>query len=103
MRTLYLSGAITHNPNYKREFEAARKDLTEAGYAVISPLDICDDGWGWETCVRRCIEELVTQCDSVAVIPSSYTSEGEELEIFIAHSLGMQVKTVETWIREGEK
>ena len=101
MRTLYLSGAITHNPDYKQDFERAYKDLTDAGYTVVSPLDICDD-WDWGTCMRRCIEELVTQCDSVAVIPSGYISEGKELEIFIAHSLGMPVKTVENWIKEGE-
>ena len=40
---MYLSGAITHNPNYKREFRAAQIALIEAGYTVISPLDICCD------------------------------------------------------------
>lgn len=102
MKTLYLSGAISHNPNYKQDFEAAYKDLTEAGYAVISPLDICDDGWSWSTCMRCCIEALVTQCDAVAIIPSGCDSAGMELEMQIAERLGMQVKTVETWIREGE-
>ena len=103
MRKMYLSGAITHNPNYKREFEAARKDLIEAGYAVISPLDICDDSWSWSTCMRRCIEVLLTHCHAVAIIPSGCDSAGMELEMQIAERLGMQVKTAETWIREGEK
>lgn len=102
MRKMYLSGAITHNPDYKQDFEKAYKDLTEAGYAVISPLDICDDGWSWSTCMRCCIEVLVTQCDAVAIIPSGCDSAGMELEMQIAERLGMQVKTVETWIREGE-
>ena len=100
---LYLSGAITRNPNYKREFEAARKDLIDAGYTVVSPLDICDDDWDWNKCMWRCIEVLVTQCDAVAIIPSGYDSAGMELEMQIAERLGMQVKTVETWIKEGEK
>lgn len=60
MRTLYLSGAITHNPDYKQDFEKAYKDLTDAGYTVVSPLDICGD-WGWNMCMRRCIEVLVTR------------------------------------------
>ena len=102
MRTLYLSGAISNNPNYKREFEAARKDLTDAGYTVISPLDICADGWNWRRCMRRCIEVLAAKCDCVAFIPSGYKSDGMALETHIAERLGMQVKTVETWIREGE-
>lgn len=99
---LYLSGAITNNPNYERDFDKAYKDLTDAGYTVISPLDICDDKWIWSTCMRRCIEVLVTQCDALAIIPPEYASAGMELEMQIAERLGMQVKTVETWIKEGE-
>lgn len=99
---LYLSSAITHNPNYKREFEAARKDLIDAGYAVISPIDICDDKWSWSTCMRHCIEVLVTQCDAVAIIPPEYASTGMELEMQIAERLGMRVKTVATWVKEGK-
>lgn len=99
---MYLSGAITHNPNYKREFRAAQIALIEAGYTVISPLDICDDDWDWRRCMRRSIEVLVTQCDSVAFIPSSYKSDGMALELHISEHLGMPVRTVENWIKEGE-
>ena len=100
-RVLYLSGAITNNPNYERDFDKAYEDLTDAGYTVVSPLAICDDGWSWSTCMRRCIEVLVTQCDAVAIILLGYDSAGMELEMQIAERLGMQVKTAETWIREG--
>ena len=98
---LYLSGAITNNPNYKRDFEKAYKDLTEAGYTVVSPIDICDDGWDWHKCMRWCIEVLASSCDCVAFIPSGYKSDGMELELHIAERLGMPVKTVENWIKEG--
>ena len=100
---LYLSGAITHNPCYKREFADAHKALTDVGYTVVSPIDICDDKWSWSTCMRRCIEVLVTQCDAVAIIPPEYDSAGMEIEMQIAERLGMLVKTVETWIKEREK
>ena len=102
MKTLYLSGAITRNPNYKREFEVARKDLIDAGYTVISPLDICDDDWDWRRCMRRCIEVLAAKCDCVAFIPSGYKSDGIALELYIAERLNMLVRTVENWIKEGE-
>ena len=83
MKTLYLSGVITNNPK-------------------ASPIAICDDKWSWSTCMRRCIEVLVTQCDAVAIIPPEYASAGMELEMQIAERLGMQVKTVKTWVREGK-
>ena len=103
MKTLYLLGAITYNPNHKQDFEKAYKDLTEAGYTVISPLHICDDGWDWVTCMRQRIKALVLGSDAVAVIPSDYISAGKKLELYLAQSLDMPVKTVEDWIREGEK
>ena len=104
MKTLYLSGAISNNPNYKQDFERAYKDLTEAGYTVISPLHICDDSWDWVTCMRQCIKALVLGSDAVAVIPSDYISAGKELELYIAQCLDIPIKTVEDWItHKGEK
>ena len=100
MKKLYLSGAITNNPNYKIDFAVAYKKLTVAGYTVISPLAICDDGWDWNKCMRHCIEVLVTKCDAVAIIRSWYVSFGSELEMHIAEKLGMPVKTVEDWIED---
>lgn len=104
MKTLYLSGAISNNQNYKQDFERAYKDLTEAGYTVISPLHICSDDWDWKACMRQCIKALILGSDAVAVIPSDYISAGTELEIFIAHCLDMPVESVEDWIkRKGDK
>lgn len=103
MKTLYLSGAISNNPNYKQDFEKAYKDLTEAGYTVISPLHIRDDRWCWETCMRHCIEVLVSDCDDVAVIQTPFYSRGMKFEIDIAENLAMIVELVEYWIkRRGE-
>ena len=102
MKTLYLSGAITYNPNHKQDFEKAYKDLTEAGYTVISPLHICDDSWDWVTCRRQCIKALTLGSDAVAVIPSNYISAGKELELYIAQCLDIPIKTVEDWINYRE-
>lgn len=104
MKTLYLSGAITYNPNHKQDFERAYKDLTEAVYDVISPLRICREDWDWKACRRQCIKALVLGSDAVAVIPSDYISAGKELELYLAQRLDMPVKTVEDWINyKGDK
>ena len=34
---IYISGAITSNPNYKEDFERAEKKLKADGYEVINP------------------------------------------------------------------
>ena len=98
METLYLSGAISNNPNYKQDFQKAYKDLTEAGYTVISPLHICREDWDWKACMRQCIKALVLGSDAVAVISSAFYSRGMKLEIHIAKNLDMPVERVEDWI-----
>lgn len=103
METLYLSGAISNNPNYKQDFQKAYKDLTEAGYTVISPLHICRDDWDWKACMRQCIKAVALGSDAIAFIPTLFYSRGMEVEIYIARNLDMPVKTVEDWIKEGDK
>lgn len=34
---IYISGAISNNPNYKEDFERAEKKLKYDGYEVINP------------------------------------------------------------------
>ena len=34
---IYISGAITNNPNYKEDFERAEKQLKYDGHEVINP------------------------------------------------------------------
>lgn len=104
MKTLYLSGAISNNPNYKQDFQKAYKDLTEAGYTVISPLHICREDWDWKACMRQCIKALVLGSDAVAIISSTFYSRGMDLEIHIAKNLDMPVERVEYWINlKGDK
>lgn len=45
---LYLSGAISANPNYKNDFENARKRLNDAGFAVVSPTIFCDESMSYD-------------------------------------------------------
>ena len=103
MKTLYLAGAISNNQNYKQDFQKAYKDLTEAGYIVISPLHICREDWDWKACMRQCIKALVLGSDAIAVISSSFYSREMELEIHIAKNLDMPVERVEYWINRKER
>ena len=73
MKQLYLSGAITNNPNYKQEFETAYKKLIKSGYSVVSPLIFCNDDWDWNTCMRKCLEILARNKNlSIALIDNQY-------------------------------
>ena len=43
---VYISGAITNNPNYKEDFANAEKLLKKHGFEVVNPASLGEvDGW----------------------------------------------------------
>ncbi len=102
MRKLYLSGAISNNPNYKTDFMKAEKKLFDAGYAAANPLVFCEEVTGWNACMRKCLQELSFHT-AVAVIDTPHKSKGKDLELEIARALNMEIKTVDEWVKEAQK
>ncbi|UTC82702.1 DUF4406 domain-containing protein [Treponema denticola] len=99
MKQIYLCGAITKNPNYKMDFENARKKLIEAGFVVISPVIFCKEDWSWNKCIRKCLEIIARNENlSIALIESEHESAGRDLELSIAQALGLEIKTVNEWV-----
>lgn len=103
---LYISGAITNNQHYKREFDSAEISLLQYGYEVVNPLNVAKcNGWkcntvpthSWECCLKYDIAALVF-CNGLALIPGFLGSRGAMLEIDIAHRLNMEIKTIEEWV-----
>lgn len=100
-KTIYLSGAITGNPDYRKEFTFAEKELIKRGFAVVNPAlrDGCDT---WEGYMRADIADLVTKCDAVAIVNDITNSRGALLEITIARELRLAVAPLETWLTADE-
>ncbi|MBL8474429.1 MAG: DUF550 domain-containing protein [Rhodocyclaceae bacterium] len=86
----YLSGPMTGiaDNNFPAFHEWARR-LRAEGYEVVSPAEIQEAGT-WEGCLRNDIRELCT-CDAIALMPGWENSQGANLELHVAHRLGMAV------------
>lgn len=87
---IYLSGPMTGIPD--NNFPAFREwaaRLRADGMEVVSPAEIQEAGT-WELCLRADIRELCT-CDAIALMPGWEGSKGANLELHIAHRLGMKV------------
>ena len=87
---IYLSGPMTGIPenNFPAfNFWAAR--LRADGYDVVSPAEIQEAGT-WELCLRADLRELCT-CDAIALMPGWEGSKGANLELHVAHRVGMRV------------
>lgn len=90
MKRVYLSGPMTGLPdNNFPAFHAWAARLREQGFDVVSPAEIQEAGI-WEMCLRADIRELCT-CDAIALMPGWEPSKGANLELHLAHRLGMEV------------
>ncbi len=102
-KTLYLCGAITCDPNYKRKFENKSFQLLNTGYDVINPIDLTKifGVTEWIECMKVDIRAMVLS-DGIALIPSNFPSKGRDLELYIAKKLNIEIKTVDEWLALGK-
>ena len=94
---IYLSGPMTGLPELNfPAFHAAAALLRAEGREVVNPAEITLDATAdWHACMRADVAALAT-CDAIALLPGWHTSRGAQLELHIAHRLGLAVELVET-------
>lgn len=96
---IYISGPMTGLPafNYPAFFEAAR-ELEAAGHEPLNPArwgpDECDS---WKCFMQLALMDLAV-ADGVAVLSGWADSHGAALEVHIAKTIGLPVKTVGEWL-----
>lgn len=90
MKTLYLSGPITNNPNAEELFAKNEAHYTAEGYRVINPLKINPRQVLWHQAMRRDLAALV-QADAIVMLPGWEYSEGARLEHLVAQKLNIPV------------
>lgn len=89
---VYLSGPMAGLPehNFPAFFHHAAL-LRAAGHEVVNPADLNPDpGKSWEDCLRTDLRELCA-CDAIALMPGWERSKGANLELHVAHRLGLEV------------
>lgn len=87
---IYLSGPMSGIPdNNFPAFHEWAASLRAQDYDVVSPAEIQEAGT-WELCLRNDLRELCT-CEAIALMPGWESSKGANLELHVAHRLGMKV------------
>lgn len=92
----YISGAITNNPNYKKQFFNAEKHLESQGETVLNPvklglmLELRDGDPSWTDYMKLDIAALI-QCDAVYMLQGWQSSKGATLEHYLAKELGLKI------------
>ena len=91
--TIYISGPISNDPEYKAKFKEAQDMLEQCGFCVLSPAEeIRVEPWKeWADYMAEALI-LLLQCDQVYMLKGWSTSTGACLEMKLAKKLGKLVK-----------
>ena len=92
---VYISGAITGQPNPRLGFDRAAQALRALGHEAINPFELDHSGHAgqWEDFMRVDLAALLT-CDAVCTLNGWRLSRGASIECSLAHDLGMVIKPV---------
>lgn len=99
MAKVYISGPISYNPTYRRDFMEAELRLLALGHEVVNPVTITEhllqlDLSGqelWERCMEVDLAALA-DCDMLALLDGrGIWSRGSDIEVAEAHRLGIPV------------
>ena len=87
-----LSGPMTGMPDLNfPAFYAAAAHLREEGIEVVNPAELNPDpATSWHDCMREDIKALC-DCDTLCLLPGWERSAGANLELYVAHRLGLHV------------
>lgn len=90
---VYISGAITNNPNAKAQFDKAKETLLELnkGYEPISPMDLQHNhDKSWKSFMKEDIIELM-KCDAIYMMQGWHESKGAVIEKELACALDFKI------------
>lgn len=90
---IYISGAITNDPNFREKFKAAEIDVRDAGYVPFNPAEFNadrNDGLTYDQMMQNCFK-LMELCDGMYQLPDWENSKGALIEYGYALAKGMKI------------
>lgn len=97
--TVYLAGKITGDPNYRKKFEAAARELEAAGFVVMNPALLPEGGFSWEA-YMRVSSAMLDECAAACFLPDWKDSRGATQEFERASTTGKRVFMFAEWKAE---
>lgn len=99
IKTIYISGAISSDPDYEEKFSKAKSVLMGMGYNVLNPCDfvtakeITESGINEDLAYRLCLERdfqaIMFMADAVVDLCDWQKSKGAIAENYLAQFLGI--------------
>jgi hypothetical protein len=89
---IYLVGKITGNPEYRKQFAAAKAELEAEGHIVLNPAEL-PEGMSKAAYMRICFA-MIDTADELRVIRGWERSSGATLEVAYCIYIGKPVRNV---------
>jgi len=87
---IYISGAITNDPDYLAKFDRVEKHLTALNFEVVNPTKLQHDhNKSYKNYMKEDIRELLN-CDAIFMIYGWDKSAGAKLEKKVADACGLE-------------
>jgi hypothetical protein len=98
-KTIYIAGPMTGLPdyNYPAFFDAAC-ELALRGFVPANPGNLGAGEMPYKEYLKAGIKLLLT-CDAVALLDGWENSRGAKLEYQVAHACGIDVRTIQDYLR----
>lgn len=90
MTKIYISGPITGNPNYKKQFATISQKLTKDGHIVVDP-SVETEGLSPRDYMRISLARLEA-ADEILLLPGWENSKGAKIEKLYAEYIGLRVR-----------
>lgn len=97
--TVYLAGRITGDPNYRKKFEMAARELEAAGFVVVNPALLPEGGFSWDAYMRMS-SAMLDECKASCFLPDWADSRGAMIEFGRATATGKRVFMYAAWKAE---
>ena len=91
--TIYISGPISDDPDYKEKFRAAHQMLEECGFAVIDPTELVkvSDDKDYTDYLAEAVWHML-KADELYMLKGWSQSTGAKLELKLARLLNKRVQ-----------
>lgn len=96
---IYLAGKITGNPEYRKQFAAAKAELEAEGHIVLNPAEL-PEGMRPATYMRICFA-MIDTADELRALPGWYCSRGARVEMSYADYIGKTARVIDSVLNGG--
>lgn len=89
---VYISGAISADPNFYEKFRQAEETLEDEGYEVVNPAAVFAEGY-LDT-YKQYLDadlDLLKECDAIYMLHDWYKSKGSRTEHQYAKAVGLWI------------